>query len=90
MGEEEFIEEKIVAVQNTSTQRNGVLKVLTKEDRKYYEVEDVMLLLGIKRSKAYKIMRSLRQELIASGRLIDEYPAGRVPKRYFNARCGID
>ena len=73
-----------------STQRNGVLKVLTKEDRTYYTVEDVMLLLGVKQSKAYRIMRSLRLELIASGRLIDEYPAGRIPKNYFNARCGID
>ena len=68
--------------------RNGVIRVLTKENRNYYTVEDVMNLLGVKQSKAYDIMRSLRKELIASGRLIEEYPAG--PKRYFDSRCGID
>lgn len=70
--------------------RNGVIRVLTKENRNYYTVEDVMNLLGVKQSKAYDIMRSLRKELIASGLLIEEYPAGRVPKRYFDSRCGID
>ena len=70
--------------------RNGVIRVLTKENRNYYTVEDVMNLLGVKQSKAYDIMRNLRKELIASGRLIEEYPAGRVPKRYFDSRCGID
>ena len=70
--------------------RNGVIRVLTKENRNYYTVEDVMNLLGVKQSKAYDIMRSLRKELIASGQLIEDYPAGRVPKRYFDSRCGID
>lgn len=70
--------------------RNGVLRVLAKADRNYYTVEDVMELLGVKQSKAYTIMRSLRKELIASGQLIEDYPAGRVPKRYFDSRCGID
>ncbi len=70
--------------------RNGVIRVLTKDNRNYYTVEDVMNLLGVKQSKAYDIMRSLRKELIDSGRLIEEYPAGRVPKRYFDSRCGID
>lgn len=89
MGEKEFIKETIPD-NLIPNERNGVLKILTKEDRPYYTVEDVMLLLGVKQSKAYRIIRSLRLELIASGRLIDEYPAGRVPKRYFDARCGID
>lgn len=70
--------------------RNGVLKVITKEERNYYTAEDVMKLLGVKQTKAYDIIRSLRTEMIASGRLIEEYPAGRVPKKYFNSRCGID
>lgn len=70
--------------------RNGIIRVLAKENRNYYTVEDVMNLLGVKQAKAYDIMRSLRKELIASGRLIEEYPAGRVPKRYFDSRCGID
>lgn len=70
--------------------RNGVIHVFTKESRNYYTVEDVMRLLGVKRAKAYNIMRSLRKEMIASGQLMEEYPAGRVPKRYFDSRCGID
>lgn len=74
----------------TTPGRNGIIHVLTKESRNYYTVEDVMNLLGVKQSKAYDIMRTLRKELIASGRLIEEYPVGRIPKRYFDSRCGID
>lgn len=70
--------------------RNGVLEIIPKERRNYYTVEDTMQLLGVKKSKAYGIMRKLREELIASGNLIEEYPVGRIPKRYFNMRCGID
>ncbi len=69
--------------------RNGVMKVFTKADRNYYTVEDVMELLGVKQSKAYSIIRSLRKELIASGELLEEYPVGRVPKKHFDSRCGI-
>lgn len=69
---------------------NGVLTIIPKEKRNYYTVEDIMQLLGVKRSKAYSIMRKLREELIASGNLIEEYPVGRIPKRYFNSRCGIE
>lgn len=69
--------------------RNGVIKVLTTESRDYYTVEDVMRLLGVRQSKAYSVMRGLRKELVDSGQLFDGYPAGRVPKRYFDSRCGI-
>lgn len=69
--------------------RNGVLKVISKDERNYYMVEDVMELLGVKASKAYSIIRKLREELITSGNLLEEYPVGRIPKRYFNSRCGI-
>lgn len=70
--------------------RNGVIAVLTKAERKYYTVEDVMELLGVKQSKAYQIIRSLRDELISSGKLLEEYPVGRIPKKYFDTRCGTD
>ena len=70
--------------------RNGVLKIITKEDRNYYTVEDVMQLLGVKQAKAYNLIRALRKELIAQGYLIEEYPVGRIPKKYFNSRCGIE
>ena len=53
-------------------------------------MDDVMQLLGVKQAKAYNLIRALRKELIAKGYLIEEYPAGRVPKSYFNSRCGIE
>lgn len=70
--------------------RNGVLRVITNDNRKYYVVEDVMELLGVSKPKAYKVIRSLREELIADGKLIHEYPCGRVPKKYFDLRTGND
>lgn len=70
--------------------RNGVLRIIRKEDRQYYVAADVMDILGVSRPKAYKIIRALREELIATGKLIGEYPCGRIPKKYFNDRCGID
>lgn len=70
--------------------RNGVLEIISKEKRNYYTVEDVMVLLGVKESKAYSIIRELRTELISSGNLIKEYPVGRIPKSYFNTRCCIE
>lgn len=70
--------------------RNGVLEILSKEKRNYYTAEDVMVLLGVKQSKAYSVIRKLREELISSGNLIEEYPVGRIPKSYFNTRCCIE
>lgn len=70
--------------------KNGVLEVITKEKRNYYTVEDAMNLLGVQKSKAYYIIRRLREELISSGSLIEDYPVGRIPKKYFDKRCGID
>lgn len=66
----------------------GILKVLSKEKRNYYVVVDVMKILGVSRPKAYKVIRALREELISDGKLIEEYPCGRIPKKYFDARCG--
>ncbi len=76
------------AVVSLSDNRNGVLKVLQKVDRNYYVVDDVIKILGVSRPKAYKVIRALREELISEGKLIDEYPCGRIPKKYFDARCG--
>lgn len=73
-----------------TSSRNGVLRVIKKEDRQYYVAADVMELLGVSRPKAYKVIRALREELISEGHLISEYPCGRIPKKYFNDRCGID
>lgn len=58
---------------------------------KYYlEAPEVMEYLGCKEHKAYALIRSLREELIKAGRLTPEYPAGKVPKKYFFERCMID
>ncbi len=70
--------------------RNGIIQIIPNDKRNYYTAEDVKQLLGVQQAKAYRIIRSLRQELIASGRLIEEYPAGRIPKKYFDERCGIN
>lgn len=72
------------------TYRNGVIQVIPTDRRNYYTVEDVMRLLGVKQAKAYELIRALRRELIAKGYLIEEYPVGRVPKKYFDSRCGIE
>lgn len=68
----------------------GVIRVISKKDRNYYDVIDVMELLGVSDSYAYKLMRRLREELIAEGKIIDNYPKGKVPKKYFDSRCGIE
>lgn len=54
----------------------------------YYTVEEVKILLGVEQDKAYKIIRALRQELTSKG--YAEYPAGKVPKRYFLERYFMD
>ena len=70
--------------------RNGIIQIIPNDKRNYYTAADVQQLLGVKQTKAYRIIRSLRQELIVSGRLLEEYPAGRIPKKYFDERCGIN
>lgn len=70
--------------------RQGVIRVIRPEDRPYYDVNDVMKLLGVKHTKAYDLINKCRKELIDTDRLISDYPAGRVPKKYFNQRCAIE
>lgn len=79
-----------VATEKPKADRNGVIQVIRPENRSYYTVDDVMILLGIKESKAYDLINKCRQELIRSNQLISDYPRGRVPKRYFNQRCAIE
>lgn len=56
----------------------------------YYMVNDITELLGISRSKAYEMIRTMRKECIASGKLTKAYPSGRIPKKYFNEHCMIE
>lgn len=46
----------------------------------FFQVEDVMALLGVSKSKAYKIIQSLNKELSKKGYIT---VAGKVPKKYF-------
>lgn len=60
---------------------SGVLKEITAEDRSYYMASDIMALLGISKSKAYDVIRTMRKECIDAGKLTKAYPAGRIRKR---------
>lgn len=72
------------------TYKKGIIKVLSDKDRSYYTAEEVMELVGVSRSKAYELIRRLRQEMINQGNLTPDYPGGKIPKAYFNRRCGIE
>lgn len=49
----------------------------------FYQVEDVMRILGVSRSKAYKIMQEMNKELNEKGYFTI---SGKVPKKYFVER----
>ena len=53
----------------------------------FYFVDDVSRLTGFSPSKSYKIIKQMNKELEAQGKLTFE---GRVSKRYFNERLGLD
>ena len=48
----------------------------------FYFVDDVQRMLGYSRSKSYKIIKQLNDELEAQGKMAFE---GRVNKKYFDA-----
>ena len=68
----------------------GVLKEITPKDRSYYMASDIMALLGVSQTKAYDIIRTMQKECRAAGKLTAAYPAGRIPKKYFNEKCMIE
>jgi hypothetical protein len=49
----------------------------------FYTVQDVMNILGVKQSKAYREIRKLNNELKADGYITI---AGKVPAKKFNER----
>ena len=53
----------------------------------YVRADDVCEKLGIRRTRAYELIRDMRAELIREGKLTDLYPVGRVPKAEFDKRC---
>lgn len=68
----------------------GVIKVLGPDDRSYYTARDVSQLLGVSRSKAYSMIKDMRQECVKSGNMTKSYPAGKIPKKYFDRVCMIE
>lgn len=53
-------------------------------------VKEAREYLGCGQSKAYSVIRSLRQELIDSGKMTGEVSVGKVPKKYFLERCYLE
>lgn len=50
----------------------------------YYTVQDVMVILGCKKTKAQDIIRDLNSEMVEKG--YKRYPKGKVSRKYFNER----
>ena len=50
----------------------------------FYSAQEVAEILGVSRTKAYKIVKELNIELQAKGFIVI---AGKIPKRYFEERC---
>ncbi|MBQ9611574.1 MAG: transcriptional regulator [Lachnospiraceae bacterium] len=65
----------------------GVIKKLKPEDRSFYTAGDVQALLDVSESKAYKMIRAMRNECVAAKLISPAYPAGKIPKKYFNEHC---
>ena len=57
---------------------NGVIKKLTSAERSYYTAAEVREMMGVSRDTAYRMIRSLRSDLIADGQLAKGYPSIKV------------
>ena len=66
---------------NAKTNFNG--KVVKGMNEKFLEVGDVMQILGISRSAAYKLMRKINSELEKKGYIVIR---GKVSRKYFEER----
>ncbi len=66
---------------NVKTNFNG--KVVKGMNEKFLEVGDVMQILGISRSAAYKLMRQINSELEKKGYIVIR---GKVSRKYFEER----
>lgn len=50
----------------------------------FYSAADVMAMLEVGQTTAYKIINNLRKELVEKG--YAEYPSGKIPRKYFHER----
>lgn len=71
----------------TKTTANGVVKVLSPQ---FYCCNDIMKLMGISRSGAYKVISALRSEYVDRGFSINCCPTGKIPVWFYNERGGFD
>ena len=55
--------------------------------KQFYTVNDVMRILQVKESKAYKIIRELNRELEEKRYIV---VAGRISKRYFDEKVYLN
>lgn len=53
----------------------------------YIFCKEVMEILNVKEAKAYKIIRQMNDELEKKGFIV---VAGRVPRKYFFKRVGVE
>lgn len=56
---------------------------IIKEQPKFLKAADVASILGVSETTAYRIIRSLNQELKQQGKII---VAGKISKRYFGEK----
>lgn len=54
----------------------------------FFDVDDVKAILGLENTKAYEVIGALRKELVSKG--YANYPAGRIPKKYFCERYYLE
>ncbi len=52
--------------------------------KQFLSAEDVATILEVSKGHAYKIIKSLNEELSAKGYIVI---AGKIPKRYLEERC---
>lgn len=68
----------------------GVVKEVTSEDKCYYTAKDIQEMLGVGRDKSYKMIRELKDALIAQGYLFPGLKAGTIPKWLFRKAYMLD
>lgn len=56
----------------------GIVKELDSSNRSYYKADDIVKLLDVSQSKAYNMIREMRQECIDNGKLTKAYRYNRV------------
>ncbi|KXG75602.1 helix-turn-helix domain-containing protein [Thermotalea metallivorans] len=57
-----------------------------KQESKFYKAADVAEILGVSETTAYRIIRSLNEELKKQGKIV---VAGKISKRFFEEKVVI-